>query len=211
MLYEPHKYCAQFDSAVDKAATMMSIPYLISAVISPFLGFFVDMYGFRAVMATLAPLVLLGVHSTLGLTSINPAYPMVAQGLAYSVFAAALWPSVPYVVEEKSIGSAYGLLTAVQNGGLAVFPIVIGTILDPCNYDPPTTVDHILSEQAHTDCSNSLDNYKYTEYFFMGLAAFGFLIGVWLNIDDKFKRGSQLNKVHYAKGNDDVADGKTIN
>ena len=93
---------------------MVSIPYLISACISPFLGFFVDMCGLRAVMATLAPLVLFGVHASLGLTDMYPLAPMVAQGLAYSVFAAALWPSVPYVVEEKSIGSAYGQYNAAK-------------------------------------------------------------------------------------------------
>jgi len=211
-LYQPEAYCTQFNKAVTSSAEMVSIPYLISACISPFLGFFVDMCGLRAVMATLAPLVLFGVHASLGLTDMYPLAPMVAQGLAYSVFAAALWPSVPYVVEEKSIGSAYGLLTAVQNGGLALFPIIIGTILDPCNYDPPTTPDHIQSDAAHAECVASLDNYHYSEYFFMGLAAFGFCIGVWLNIDDTANRGRQLNKVHYAKSaSDDVEDGRPIN
>ena len=54
----------------------------------------VDRLGKRAVLATGASVALMGVHSVLGLTRIAPYGPLVGQGLAYSIFAAALWPSV---------------------------------------------------------------------------------------------------------------------
>ena len=208
VLFEPHKYCNQFNDAIHEAARMVSIPYLISACISPFLGIFIDRFGMRAVMATISPMVLLSVHLMLALTSIKPLLPMVLQGVSYSVFAAALWPSVPYCVDERYVGTAYGLLTAVQNGGLALFPVIIGQLLNACNYDPPTTVDHILDNKTHAECASGWDNYKHSEFFFSGLAALGLLIGVWLNVDDKTNRNSQLNKVH---GVSEVKDGEITN
>eukprot|EP00039_Didymoeca_costata_P016515 m.297845 g.297845 ORF g.297845 m.297845 type:complete len:690 (-) comp16404_c0_seq4:67-2136(-) len=197
ILYKEHDYCDWFQKAVLKAATVVSIPYIICGALSPFLGFYIDFFGQRAIMATLAPLALLGVHLSLALTHVPPIGPMAAQGVAYSVFAAALWPSVPYVVDEAYVGTAYGMITAIQNGGLALFPIIIGTILDPCNYDPPTVPKHIMTVEAHSDCVKSLDNYMYSEFFFAGLAGVGALMGLWLNIDDCTKRGNQLNKAHY--------------
>lgn len=88
-------YCAKKAEAARKAATPMSIPYIISAIISPFLGFVVDRIGLRAFMALMAPIALTGVHLMLGLTNVSLYIPLVLQGVAYSVFAAALWPSVP--------------------------------------------------------------------------------------------------------------------
>lgn len=63
---------------------MASIPYTISAVLSPILGLCVDRFGKRAFVITLAPLLLILVHLMLGLsTSISPAVPLIGQGLAY--------------------------------------------------------------------------------------------------------------------------------
>jgi MFS family permease len=104
----------------------MSIPYIISAVLSPFLGAFVDKFGMRAIVATIAPATLIIVHAVLGYSVVDPIGPLVGQGLAYSAFAAVLWPSVPLVCEQKFIGLGYGIVTSVQNIGLAVFPVIIG-------------------------------------------------------------------------------------
>jgi len=167
-------YCVDQDSAVSKAAVVMSIPYFISACMSPFLGFAVDRYGKRAIIATLAPMLLIIVHLTLGFAPNVPGqYPLIGQGLAYSAFAAALWPSVPYVVDEHLVGTAYGVITAIQNLGLATFPLAAAGIY-----------------QASDD--------KYvpnTELLFVGLAVVGTLIGIWLNIEDP-KYGNAMNKVH---------------
>jgi len=115
--YDYDMYCAALDKAEQQANRVMSIPYIISAVISPFLGFAIDRIGKRAILATAAPALLIIVHSLLAWTTVTPYVPLVGQGLAYSIFAAALWPSIPYVVDEQYVGTAYGLLTAIQNGG----------------------------------------------------------------------------------------------
>jgi hypothetical protein len=122
----------------------------------------VDKFGMRAVIATLAPTALLIVHSLLGFTSVDPVGPLVGQGLSYSGFAAVLWPSIPLVVEPKYIGLGYGFVTAVQNIGLACFPLIIATI-------------YIQSGERY------IPN---VELFFMCLAAFGMLVGLYLNYYD---------------------------
>jgi MFS family permease len=87
---------------------------------------------------------------------------MVGQGLAYSAFAAVIWPSVPLVVEKKFIGLGYGAITSIQNAGLASFPLIVASIYE-----------------------NSGDEYiPNCEFFFVALAALGVAVGIALNIYD---------------------------
>jgi len=55
-------------------------------------------------------------------------------GCAYSLLASSLWPSVAYVVPEKAIGSAFGVMQSIQNLGLAVLFILIGLLVDYKGY-----------------------------------------------------------------------------
>jgi MFS family permease len=89
--------CDALRKATEMAGRVMSIPYIMSAVLSPFLGALVDRIGRRAIIALLAPVVFIAVHLSLGLTDITPVLPLVGQGLAYSCFGAVLkriWTSM---------------------------------------------------------------------------------------------------------------------
>jgi MFS family permease len=55
---------------------------------------------------------------------------MVLLGAAFVLVPAAMWPSVPLVVEEKRVGTAFGLMTAIQNLGLGLFPFLNGKLRD---------------------------------------------------------------------------------
>jgi hypothetical protein len=90
-------YCAKKSAAAKAAATPMSVPYLISAMLSPFMGYAVDRFGFRAGLALIASFALTIVHIMLGVTRITYWAPLILQGVAYCVFAAALWPSIPCI------------------------------------------------------------------------------------------------------------------
>jgi MFS family permease len=52
--------------------------------------------------------------------------PMAMMGIAFSLVPAVMWPSVAYIVEENKLGTAYGLMTMIQNIGLAGFNFMIG-------------------------------------------------------------------------------------
>jgi hypothetical protein len=128
-----------------------------------------------------------------------PYIPLVGQGVAYTIFAAALWPSVPYAVDAQYIGTANGVMTSIQNSGLAVFPIILATILKPCAGNPAKSSSTRLSKDLFDYCEKTLDNYMYAELFFVGLAGFGTLIGIWLTVDDWTNRNSILHNSHVTK------------
>jgi MFS family permease len=163
-------YCDRLEDAEAKAGTIMSIPYIISASLSPFLGALVDRIGLRAVIAAIAPAILIAVHCLLGLTDVDPVGPLIGQGLAYSGFAAVLWPSVPLVVDQKFVGLAFGMITAIQNCGLATFPLIVSSLYQDSN---------------HMYIPN-------VELFFVSLAVMGFVIGLYLNVYDYY-HGSVFN------------------
>ncbi|CAE7427549.1 MFSD1, partial [Symbiodinium sp. KB8] len=113
----------------------MAVTYTTAGLVSPFLGAFIDCIGMRAVFCLASALVITGVHLLLGLSSITPLVGLVFMGLAYSFYAAALWPSIALVVDEEIVGTAYGLTTAAQNLGLAVVPLVISRMQVICPED----------------------------------------------------------------------------
>ena len=121
-----HEFCARQAAAEALATEVMSIPYVISAVGTPFIGLAVDRFGGRALLAALCPLMLVVAHVLLGfVATLPPELPLVLQGVAFAFFATALWPSVPYTVPAESEGLAFGVVTALQNGGLGLFPLLV--------------------------------------------------------------------------------------
>jgi MFS family permease len=52
--------------------------------------------------------------------------PMAMMGVAFSLIPAVMWPSVAYLVDQPKLGTAYGLMTMIQNIGLAGFNLLIG-------------------------------------------------------------------------------------
>lgn len=53
---------------------------------------------------------------------------MIMIGISYSIYGAALWPTVPIVVKEEYLGTAFGVTIAIQNAGLAFGPNIVGLI-----------------------------------------------------------------------------------
>jgi MFS family permease len=164
-------YCDSQKYATEMAGRVMSIPYFLSAILSPFLGYIIDKIGRRAVIVSVAPLILVAVHGALALGNGSPILPLVFQGVSYSLYAAVIWPSIPLVVGPTVTGSAYGTITSLQNLGLATFPFILGEIYNTFGAYIP-----------------------FTEIFFVLLAAFGTVIGLALNLYDK-KTGGTLNSV----------------
>ncbi len=182
-------YCTRLIQAENTASATMSIPYFISASLSPFLGAAVDRFGQRAVIAAISPAVLIVVHLTLGLTTVNPIYPLVGQGLAYASFAAVLWPSVPLVIEQRFVGLGFGIVTSVQNAGLASFPLIVAAIYSSAG-------NHYIPK---------------VEMFFVSLASLGFLVGLYLNYYD-YHHNRVFNSPgdHGAKALADKEGGRTL-
>jgi len=112
------------------AGGITSIIIFASMVCAPFAGGLLDRIGRRASMMVLGSLLLIPAHLVMGVTHWNPIPSMVVLGVAFVLVPAALWPSVPMVVEPSRVGTAFGLLTAIQNVGLMVFPKASGWLID---------------------------------------------------------------------------------
>ena len=136
-------------------------------------------------MATFAPSILVIVHSFLGYSDCSPVGPLVGQGIAYSIFAAVIWPCIPLVVSENLVGLAYGALFSIQSAGLAVFPLLIALIY----------------------ADNDKHYIPAVELFFIVVAVIGVLVGVYLNYHDYFHINSKLNDPSFRASTDDDDDG----
>jgi MFS family permease len=93
---------------------------------TPAFGLFADKIGKRALLMMLGSLLLIPVYLMMGYTHFSLYVPMAMMGIAFSLIPAVMWPSVAYIVEQSKLGTAYGLMTMIQNIGLAGFNLLIG-------------------------------------------------------------------------------------
>ena len=107
-----------------------SIIIFASMVFAPFAGRLVDKIGRRATLMIIGSLMMIPSYLLMGFTHIPPMIPMIILGAAFVLVPAAMWPSIPLIVEEKRVGTAFGLMTMVQNIGLALFPFLNGRLRD---------------------------------------------------------------------------------
>lgn len=163
-----------------------------AAVITPFLGNFLDRKGKGATMLMCGALLLICCHLVFAFVlpetkSAVIAYStIVLLGISFALVPAALWPSVPKIVDEKILGSAYCLIFWVQNIGLCFVPKLIGNILTSTNEDNPAV---IAAKASGAD----FIPYDYTVplIVFAGFGVLALLIAIYLKAVDK-KRGYGL-------------------
>jgi MFS family permease len=105
---------------------LSSMLTLFAMICTPLFGLMVDKIGRRSLFMMFGSLLLIPVYVMMGYTSVSLYVPMAMMGIAFSLIPAIMWPSVAYVVEENKLGTAYGLMTLIQNVGLAGFNLVIG-------------------------------------------------------------------------------------
>ncbi len=119
-----------FTHMFSTAPGITSIVIAASMIFAPFAGDLVDRIGKRATLMVVGSLILIPAHLLMGITHWNPIPMMVMLGAAFVLVPAAMWPSVPLVVEESRVGTAFGLMTAIQNLGLGLFPLLNGWLRD---------------------------------------------------------------------------------
>eukprot|EP00937_MAST-01D_sp_MAST-1D-sp2_P006626 g6626.t1 len=112
------------------ASTTSSSVYLVSLVVSPFLGAAVDYFGRRDYLALGGTMLSIPVFVMLMYSSVPPIVPLLLLGCCYSVCAAALWPTVQLIVPKRFVGRANGVATSMQMIGIGICNIITGTLKD---------------------------------------------------------------------------------
>lgn len=109
---------------------LSSLLTFFAMVFTPLFGLLADKKGRRALLMMVGSLLLIPVFLMLVYTKINLIVPMAIMGISFSLVPAVMWPSVAYIIEESRLGTAYGLMTMIQNIGLAGFNFLIGWVND---------------------------------------------------------------------------------
>ena len=183
------------------ASAVFAVFPLLAVAITPKLGKYVDYKGKAASMLVFGSLLLIACHLTFAF--ILPMFKgsavggfimayatILVLGASFSLVPAALWPSVPKLVDAKIIGSAYALIFWIQNIGLWLFPMLIGKVLDNTNPDIVAGL-----ESGAISAQEAAVSYNYTAPLVMlaclGIAALA--LGFVLKVVDK-KKGLGLEE-----------------
>jgi len=157
---------ANLQMPTEEAAGLFSWFPIGAMFLTPFLGAFLDKKGKGASMLILGAILMITCHLVFALVPLTKpiAYTaIILLGVSFSLVPAALWPSVPKLVEERYLGSAYSVIFWIQNIGLMAFPIIIGWSLDKTG------------------------GYTVPMLIFSSLGGAALLLGLWLKVEDKKK------------------------
>jgi MFS family permease len=112
----------------EMAGTLIGNLTISTMVGTPLLGLFVDKIGKRALLMMIGSVLLVPVYLMMAFTHTQATLylPMAMMGIAFSLVPAVIWPSVAYIVDQNKLGTAYGLMTVVQNMGFFGFNLAIG-------------------------------------------------------------------------------------
>ncbi|NLO72002.1 MAG: major facilitator superfamily domain-containing protein 1 [Porphyromonadaceae bacterium] len=175
------------------AGTIPSLLPFGTIILTPLFGNIYDRKGKGASIMLLGSIMLLLVHSMFALPTINsPAFAVLLillLGVTFSLVPSAMWPSVPKIIPEKLLGTAYSMIFWVQNIGLMSVPLLIGWVLDK-----------YCITNAAAIAEGARPHYDYTLpmviFATLGLLAIG--VGLLLKAEDK-KKGYGLEQPNIKK------------
>ncbi len=164
--------------SAEQAGLVFFVFPLGAAAVTPFLGNFLDRKGKGATMLILGAMLMIICHLIFAFVvpatqSVIITYAaIILLGISFSLVPAALWPSVPKLIDDKLIGSAYALIFWIQNIGLYAFPMIIGSVLRSSN---PGVTDPLKY------------NYTAPMLVFVSLGVVALILGFLLKALDKKK------------------------
>ena len=146
------------------------------------IGWYLDKRGKGATMLILGALLMIVCHTVFAL--VLPAVPskviaysaIILLGVSFSLVPAALWPSIPKIMDKRFLGSAYSLIFWVQNFGLSFTPMLIGFALEKTN---PGVAEALAAGEAVSY------NYTAPMLVFVGLGVLALLFALYLKADDR--------------------------
>lgn len=182
---------SRLDIDVKSAAAMLSYFPIGAMILTPFMGAFLDRKGKGATMMLYGAILLTISHLIFALvppeafTDVLAILTIVLLGTAFSLVPASLWPSMPKIVPDRFLGSAYGLTFYIQNIGLLLVPILIGWSLTASNPG--------VAEQIAQGVEGARYDYTVPELIFSAFGVLAIVLAFVLKYVDK-KHGYGLDK-----------------
>jgi MFS family permease len=116
--------------SLKQAGSLNSLLPLAAMIATPLFGLLVDRVGKRAWFMMLGSLLIMPVYLMMAYSPISLYVPVTLMGIAFSLIPAVMWPAVAYIVDQSRLGTAYGLMTFIQQIGFAVLNLLIGKAND---------------------------------------------------------------------------------
>jgi nitrate/nitrite transporter NarK len=117
-------------------------------ILTPVFGAIYDKVGRGAMLMLIGSCLLTLVHALFAMPFItSPVFAiavMVLLGVAFSLVPSAMWPSVPKIIPQKVLGSAYALIFYIQNIGLMCVPMLIGWVVENVAKKSDTEYDYTV-------------------------------------------------------------------
>lgn len=182
---------SKLDVDIKTAAGFLSWFPIGAMVLTPFIGLFLDLRGKGASMMLYGAILLTVSHLIFALvppesfSTVVAIGTIVILGVAFSLVPASMWPSIPKIVEERYLGSAYGLTFWIQNIGLLAVPILIGWSISAANPG--------VAEQINQGVVGAKYNYMVPELIFAGFGVAAIILAIVLKrVNRKHNYGLDL-------------------
>jgi len=145
------------------------IPSLLpfgTIILTPIFGGIYDKYGKGASIMIIGSIILIIVHGVLAIPGLTlwwiAAVMVIILGIGFSLVPSAMWPSVPKIIPEKQLGTAYAVIFWIQNIGLLFIPLILGFVLNSTN--PEVSPNKIAVKTAIEDAfTKKLSTSNFTE------------------------------------------------
>jgi MFS family permease len=116
--------------AHERAGFFNSLLPLSAMIATPLFGLLSDKVGRRAQFMMFGSLLLMPVYLLMAYSDVSLWVPVSMMGIAFSLIPAVMWPSVAYIVEQSRLGTAYALMTLIQQIGFFIMNLLIGKAND---------------------------------------------------------------------------------
>jgi len=205
--YGPDLMVNKFGVTEKWAGLLPSLVPFGTMFLTPFFGSLYDKKGKGASIMILGAVLLIIVHIIFylpGITSVFVAFVnVILLGIGFSLVPSAMWPSVPKIIPDKQLGSAYAMIFWIQNFGLWGIPLLVGNVLNNTNpgiSDKINSISEGLSTQGLDPDQVSekiaalreageypIYDYQTTWIIFVGLTILALFVAFWLKAEDKRK------------------------